>query len=153
MLDKGDFALGVVVDGLEAEDARHLAAHDLEVGAVVDLRAVGESLEDEDEVAGWLLEAQVPAQELPVRQREGHLLDQGPLEVMLRVLLEDKASTISNFSADPHVLPPAHRKVVRESLLGAAVEGGLRLAEGDAGCERDERKKDVSGSRGEGGRR
>jgi hypothetical protein len=77
VLDESDFTLGVVVDGIEAEDTRGLAAHDLGVGAVVDLRAVGERLEDEDEVAGWFLEAQVPAQELPVRQREGHLLDNG----------------------------------------------------------------------------
>jgi hypothetical protein len=59
---------------------------------------------------------------------------------MLRVLLDDEASTISPFSADPHVLPPACRELVRERLHGAAVAGRLRLAKGDADCERNARE-------------
>jgi hypothetical protein len=65
-LDEGDFAPGIVVDGLEAVDARCLGTHDLEVGAVVDLCLGGGRLEDDDEVGSCRVdETDVPCEELP----------------------------------------------------------------------------------------
>jgi hypothetical protein len=66
--DEGDLALGVVVDRLQVEDIRDLAAHEFEVGAVVDLGLFGERVARDDELASRLVfEVDVSHQELPER--------------------------------------------------------------------------------------